>query len=338
MAGGHDKRWWRAHPNGAQRRGPGPTLALGGLALLAALGGCTSTTSQAVPADTTRTLTIATPPTAAPTTTTILPTAPLPAGVSAQRGVVYRDGLGLDVYVPSNVPSSPGPWPTVVVFGGRASSKATIAPLAGAIASKGAVVYVPDYEATSSQPGPLANGRCAISYARATAAAHGGDPARLVLVGVTWGALPALGEALGGPWQQAAAASPDCAVPVAPTPAVAGVVSIVGQYDYYGTAAAEYGVYSPFSQLAADPTVPIRLIQGQVDQLNVKPELTESFRAAAAAAGHTVTVRTVDAVNLSLLGLRFDTASKTITVAGPGDDHRGLAAATEEVLAAASAR
>lgn len=100
----------------------------------------------------------------------------------------------LDVYSPVDQ----GSWPVVIVVHGVSQGKRSFAPLAEAIASRGAVVF--NVDATMSAPfdGAIAEVACSIRLAKATAAEYGGDPARVTLVGNSAGATTGVIVALAG--------------------------------------------------------------------------------------------------------------------------------------------
>ena len=315
------------------------------VALLAALAtltpGCSTTQSVAGPS-TTRILTVATFPfgTSTPegdgtraTTTTGKP----PTGVSVARDVVYNSAGRLDVYKPAK----PG-GPLVVLFPGRTSDKALYAKVAAALAVQGAAVVVPNYRAKDLLPVPASDARCVIRTARLQASQWNADPSRLVLLGFTWGVMPAMGEALGGPWQNEPAPE-DCVLAAAapgPVPElpVKGVVGVVGQYDWFDSGGVEsdlYKKFSPFSQVSGTNKIPVRLITGQPDELAVPPATTTRFRDALIAAGFTASTELSSLPNLALLGARYDTATKTVVIASERADRSGVDLVVQTVLAVA---
>lgn len=101
----------------------------------------------------------------------------------------YRSGCVdlVDVYYPQN----PGPWPVIVTIHGRPRTPADMAPLARALAGRGAVVYNADYRGVrpvaKGFPESVADVACAVRFARTTAHQYGGDGEHLVLVGHSQG-------------------------------------------------------------------------------------------------------------------------------------------------------
>jgi acetyl esterase/lipase len=99
----------------------------------------------------------------------------------------YADGSrnGLDIYIPS--PVQPGA-PIVVFFygGGWENGRREIYRFVGAtFASRGVVAMIPDYRIYPAARFPdfIEDGARAVAWALAHGAAHGGDPARLFLMG-----------------------------------------------------------------------------------------------------------------------------------------------------------
>lgn len=297
--------------------------------------GCSSVGDSAVP-PTTRKVTVATVSGEAPAepTTTGAGPFPPPAGVEVQLDQPYGEGGSFDVYRPA----TGGPHPLVVVFPGRTGGKVLYATLAGAVAARGAVVVVADYRARADQPGPLGDLRCAVDVARAKAPSWNADPARLVLVGVTWGAVAAVGEGLAGPWQKTPTAAA-CSIPItAERPVPLAIVGVVGDYAFYGppgTETADFRTYSPYGQLAGAPPVPIVVIHGTPDRLAVDPAVSNSFADAAKAAGHPVSVSAASVPNLALTGLAFDEDAKQLTLVEPGTAAAGLTPTVTAIAKAA---
>ncbi len=115
----------------------------------------------------------------------------------------YAGDRLLDIYAPA----VGGDWPVVVVLHGGGLSKSVVSSLARAIAGQGAVAFVPTY--TSSEPsldaiarGAIPRGAeeaaCAVRYARAMAAEHGGNARRVVAAGHSAGGAFAVLVALAG--------------------------------------------------------------------------------------------------------------------------------------------
>lgn len=285
-------------------------LALGLLGALA-LAAC-STTEQAAPTDTTRQLTLIGADFVQPIpgdTGVATDPAPLPAGVTVTSDQRYSTSGRYDLYF-----SKAAKGPLVVLIPGRTSDKAVFRVAGAALAAKGATVVIPNYRSRDLPPVPQTDLRCAIATAVDGAPKWGADPAKLVLVGVSWGAVPALGEALEGPWK-AYEAPTDCLVdPTRVDVAARGVVGVVGQYDFYdsgGPQSEAYLAFSPFSQVSSARKVPIRLIHGAVDDLKVAATITERFSEALQSAGFDVVTEISSVPNLALVGTRYDKSTKT---------------------------
>lgn len=200
------------------------------------------------------------------------------------------------------------------------------------------MVVVADYRSRAEQPGPLGDLRCAVDVARSKAAGWRADPARLVLVGVTWGAVAAVGEGLAGPWQKTAATG-TCSVPVAEVrPVPLAVVGVVGDYAFYGppgTDTEDFRTYSPYGQLTGTPPIPIVVVHGTPDRLAVDRAVSTAFADAARAAGHPVALNESSVPNLALTGLGFDEEAKQLTLLEPGAAAAGLTPTVTAIATAA---
>ncbi len=141
--------------------------------------------------------------------------------------IAYGDGerRKLDVYRPATTRNAP-----VIVFfyGGswQAGAKETYLFLASTLAARGYVVVVPDYRLYPEVTFPdfLKDGAQAIRWARDNAAAHGGDPARLYLMGHSAGAHVAAMLAMDEEWLRDAG--------VDPRRDLAGLIGVSGPYDF----------------------------------------------------------------------------------------------------------
>ncbi|MPY93381.1 MAG: hypothetical protein GEV08_10030 [Acidimicrobiia bacterium] len=296
------------------------------------LGVACSSAEKAAPAPTTRSLTVATYPrdgVEAPPATF-----PPPEGfegtVSITANLPYTTSQrGFDLYRPLRS----GSFPLVVLFPGRASDKSLYGQVAASIAERDVIVAVPDYKATLEDPADEA--RCAIAAIGDVVATKIGEPTQLVLAGYAFGAVVALGEGLGGPWATAPVDRATCPAPPSSRP-VHAVVGIAGDYDRFGPggSADPTGTWSPYFQLGAS-SVPVRLVHGSRDALDVGPEVSEALAAALDAAGHPFELRVEASVaNLELAGLSVDAAAGTFAPLDLADDHRGVDVVVEEVLAA----
>ena len=235
----------------------------------------TSTTTTATAATSTSTTatsttaTTATPATpATPTTLAAIPSESAePDSVDVTANSFYRSGqmtpAAVDVYYPTEAVGGP----VVVLFHGGFEDKTSLfyPSLAIAIAERGAVVFVPDWEAEPPlEPDALSatfdGASCAVSYALANAAEHGADPETLVLVGHSGGAN---GAAMAG--VRDATPIDDCAVEMTPFVAdrmvlVEGDWLLGGLWEDTGNLPELMGVATPWTWLADAPTMPVTLV------------------------------------------------------------------------------
>jgi len=152
-------------------------------------------TATATPAPT---ATPAAPPTPAATATAI------PVVVTATLNLTYSlpitapvDSFALDVYAPVGGKG----LPVVVFLPGTGETKKGYTHMAQTVAAAGFVFYAADWPIYTLSRATQDNGRgyrevietvaCAVRYARATAAAYGGDPSKLTLGGFSAGAAAA---------------------------------------------------------------------------------------------------------------------------------------------------
>ncbi|MER8101272.1 alpha/beta fold hydrolase [Kitasatospora sp. NPDC094016] len=166
---------------------------------------------------------------------------------SAQpEAIPYADGRLMDVHRPPA--GTAGPAPVVLLWHGRGpDERDVLRPLAREAAGLGLLVLVPDWR--SDRPdGGRAELLASLAHARHTAAAHGGDPDRLVLAG--W--------SLGGREAVAVATHPD-------TPAEQRPIAAVGIASSYARPAITTGD-APLGLLAEQPSpVPLWLVHGTED-------------------------------------------------------------------------
>lgn len=132
----------------------------------------------------------------------------------------------LDVYAPVD---GGGNNPVLVFFyGGSWASgfRQGYAFAAKAFASRGYTVVVPDYRLVPDVhfPAFIEDGASAIAWTLANIAQHGGDPARVSLMGHSAGAHIAMMLALDTQWLKAAGVDPK---------AIRAAVGLAGPYDFY---------------------------------------------------------------------------------------------------------
>lgn len=171
----------------------------------------------------------------------------------------------LDIYSPVG----PGPWPVVLLVHGVSQSKGSLAPLAEAISSEGAVVF--NVDSIMSPPFDVAieEVACSVRFAAATAVDYGGDPGKITLVGNSAGAATGMIVAMVGD-----ELAQDC---TAEGPAeLDAVVGYEGPYDWaatvYGpivdlpalesTAPELWAAVDPYSHLGRNTDLVVRLVHG----------------------------------------------------------------------------
>lgn len=142
-------------------------------------------------------------------------------------GVAYAPGLrhSLDVYAPRFAHAAP----TVVFFYGgnwQEGDKATYRFVGAALAARGIVTVIPDYRVYPEVrfPGFVEDGALAVRWARDHAAAFGGDPSRMVLMGHSAGAHIAAMLTYDRQWLRAAGLSSNRDL--------RGFVGLAGPYDF----------------------------------------------------------------------------------------------------------
>jgi acetyl esterase/lipase len=125
------------------------------------------------------------------------------AGLRTDPDITYTDDVdcgGLTCRVPGDViaPSEASAAATVVLLGGGSTAfenRRYQQDLAVALAERGAVVFLLSYRSAATgnyDSDSASDARCAVNYARDTAAAYGGDPDRVVIVGHSMGGLMGL--------------------------------------------------------------------------------------------------------------------------------------------------
>jgi acetyl esterase/lipase len=118
------------------------------------------------------------------------------ASVEIIEDVPYTSEQQLDIYVPGDGAE----WPVVVYFhGGNPTQNPELRkldrPTAQALAEQGVLVYVPTWNGMGPAGGSEES-ICALAFARATAADHGGDPERVMPAGYSAGGYSAVIHAL----------------------------------------------------------------------------------------------------------------------------------------------
>ena len=143
--------------------------------------------------------------------------ASLAEGLRTKVDVLYTDVVGCggwgDCAVPLDIlaPTDAAHLPTVVLLHGgpiRFEERRYLDALAAATARRGAVVFLASYR-SGATGNPVTDSiedvTCAVQYARSVTKQYGGDPARVVLVGHSYGSDLALSTAVSAETQ-----TPDC--------------------------------------------------------------------------------------------------------------------------------
>lgn len=191
----------------------------------------------------------------------------------------------LDVYAPTRMTT---PRPVAVFFyggGWERGRKWDYGWVAQALAARGYVVVLPDYRLYPEVKFPafLEDGAKAVRWAVDNAAAYGGDPSRIVLLGHSAGAYNAVMLGLDKTYLKAAGV--DLA-------RIRGVVGLAGPYDFLPLAGHRAAVFD----VAADPAAtqplsrvrrhapPMLLATGEADEV-VPPRESEALAKALRRAG-----------------------------------------------------
>jgi len=220
-----------------------------------------------------------------------------PASRLVTADETYAEGRTLEVRVPGSGGSG---LPAVVLLHGCCGDRSDVVKLAEAVAADGAVVFTPDWGGTGRDgrfPTAYEDVGCAVRYARAHAAGHGEDPARVVLAGWSDGAMAAAAVAASGAIldagrcvEQRGSAHVDALVGLAgyygwtlpvPTDVVtARAVRFIGGTP--DAVPAAWASATPYSWLDCASPIPATLLTGSEDPLR---EQTERFHAALVRAG-----------------------------------------------------
>jgi acetyl esterase/lipase len=186
-------------------------LALGGLAVVAAVGGFLAFTS---------------PPRLLSHYDRV--TGGTAGATLVDEGVAFGShGQTLDIWAPDR--PARGPWPVVIFWygGGWAKGDRTSYAFAGrALAREGFLVVIPDYRKVPRVrfPAFLDDGADAVAWVQEHVAKHGGDPERVAVMGHSAGAYQAVMLALDSKRLTAAGADPGI---------VKAAVGLSGPYDFY---------------------------------------------------------------------------------------------------------
>lgn len=216
----------------------------------------------------------------------------VPSVAYATGALAGNPRLRLDVYRPSR---AAGPLPVAVfVYGGswEFGRRQDYPFVALELARRGVVVVVPDYRVYPEARFPdfIDDTAHAVAFAHRTAAAWGGDPRRVFVVGHSAGAYNAVMLALDPHYLAAAGDNRD---------AIAGTVGIAGPYDFLPierpdiqavfASAPDLGITQPIGY-ADGRNRPLLLLHGAADE-TVLPRNTEALAAQVAAHGGPVAVK-----------------------------------------------
>lgn len=204
-----------------------------------------------------------------------------------QQLVTAPNGKSIDLHRPGRAATA---LPTALLWHGIGpDERDVLGPFARAVAESGVLVMVPDWR-SDAPDGGRAHLLDSLAHCRARAAAHGGDPDRIVLVGWSAGAPAALGVALhpevAGGWRPMA------------------VVGIASRYD---RPARTTGV-PPLDDLAGEPTagpVPVRLVHGTEDT-QIDPGHSRTLLAALTGHGWPVRLDEVPADHAGVIMTEYD--------------------------------
>ena len=198
------------------------------------------------------------PPTAVPTPSPLGSfAADLVQGLRTDVDILYTDVTecgGTPCRVPGDViaPADGTDHPTIVLLNGGGKlfdERRYQAPLAVALAERGAVVFLIAYRGITTanyDSDSISDARCAVRYARAHTEEYGGDPDRLLLVGHSQGGFMGLQIAVDPEEEAEACSAPGSAKPD-------GVVAL--------------GAPRPSLRHAGDSAPPMWLIAGSEDRV-----------------------------------------------------------------------
>ncbi len=234
----------------------------------------------------------------------------LPASVV---GIDPGTEVALDIYAPQ----AGGPWPVVVWAPGGEMTKTMAWAFGEELAARGAVVFAIDtVHAMAPDVAPLGvasrglveGAACAVRTARALAPAYGGDPARVVWSGASFGGIYGFELALSDPdwerlWTERAAANggPGPTVECLTTAGSDRIDAIVtagsGRFieiwpTVYDADPAVRAFTDRVSHVGNDPALIVRLVHGDMDP-EVPFAVAEGLERELTAAGYDVALTTV---------------------------------------------
>jgi acetyl esterase/lipase len=264
-----------------------------GTALLAILAGCSGTGAAATPAPATMGPTPAPTQEATPAAAVMTPAPSPTAAVKVTREVAYEtrnDVLEpgvLDVYAPR----ADGPMPVVVMFHGTPSSvsRESLAEHARRVADLGFVVFNADWGHTagSGESGMSdsyayatasnAQVACAIAFARANAAANGGDPSRLIVFGHSGGSNVGGVVAFGGAKPSAGCVNGTEVGPIQAMVTWEGDFLAAPMFDPVLKAEPRFfDLFTPLAHLADKPALPVYMLLSEKPGSNVEAPFSKA--------------------------------------------------------------
>ncbi len=214
--------------------------------------------------------------------------------ITITRDLAYAPGPrhGVDVYAPKQ----PRPSAPVVVFlyggGWDSGDRAMYTFVGSALASHGYVAMIPDYRVYPAvrYPDFLVDSAAAVRWARDHAAAYGGDPHTLFLMGHSAGAYNAAMLTLDKRWLAAVGMAPND---------LKGTVGIAGPYDFLPLTSNELkDIFGPEDQRPATQPInyvatgaPPMLLLHDIGDTTVYLKNTQNLAARLAAKGDAVETR-----------------------------------------------
>lgn len=224
-------------------------------------------------------------------TNTIIPFTPTPP-IQITRDIIYAEPLQnqvseqrLDIYAPIEA----GPWPVVVFLHGSGRKESQVE-FSQMLAESGVVVFNIDWPTWNASRAAQEDGKgfremyevmsCAVRFAKATAADHGGDSPKVILVGFSGGARYGSWFALSGDdllpmWEDFSTIRggppPQVSCLVDEYSAdVSAFVGIGGHYAFIENLKDKdvelYNVVSPLAQIGRRPDLTVRVLHGEKDQ------------------------------------------------------------------------
>ena len=183
-------------------------------------------------------------------------------GMTITHGLNYGPGprQQIDVYEPK--PARPGAPVVLFFYGGNwdSGARADYAFVGAALARRGYVAMIADYRLYPQvlYPGFLQDCAQAVRWAKDNAAAHGGDPRRLFVMGHSAGAYNAVMMGIDRRWL--------AGVGLDPAKDLRGVIGLAGPYDFLPLHSAELKIiFGPEAQRPL--TQPITYVDGKAPPL-----------------------------------------------------------------------